>query len=66
MKRIWAQKKTGLTEEFKDEMNHAREKINTLLAKAKEKKDDMDLKLENFNDEIHLSYEHLKKAFKAL
>jgi len=59
-------KKTGLTEEFKDEMNHAREKINTLLAKANKKKDDMDLKLENFNDEIHLSYEHLKKAFKAL
>jgi len=58
--------KTELTKEFKDEMNNAREKINSIIAKTKDKKDDIDLKMEKFSDEIHIAYNHLKKAVKAL
>lgn len=59
-------KTTELTKEFKDEMNNAKEKLTSIIAKINEKKDDIDLKLESFSDEIHLSYNHLKKAIQAL
>ena len=64
-KKIGAQK-SELTKGFKDEMNNAREKINSLIAGIKEKKDDVDVKLGHVNDEIQLSYKHLKKAIRAL
>lgn len=44
-------------------MINAQEKINDLVSKIKEKQEDASLKWENFKDEIHISYEHLKKAF---
>jgi hypothetical protein len=64
-KKIGEEKKE-LTEEFKEEMGKARTKIDSIIARTKEMKEDVDLKLDHFTDEIQLSYEHLKKAIKAL
>lgn len=64
-KKIGAQK-SELTKGFRDEMNNAKEKINSLVAGIKEKKDDVNAKLGHFNDEVQLSYKHLKKAIRAL
>jgi hypothetical protein len=64
-KKIEAEKKE-LTKEFKGEMTNARNKIDSIIAKTKEKKDDFDLKLVNFSNEIHLVYDHIKKAIQAL
>lgn len=58
--------KKELTQGFKDEMHTAREKISLLVAKAKAKKENFDSKLDNFNEEIHVAYDHLKKAIRAL
>lgn len=66
VEKTWNQKKLELTNEFHDEMNNAKEKLTSIIAKINEKKDDIDLKLESFSDEIHLSYNHLKKAIQAL
>lgn len=59
-------KKTELTEEYNQEMITAQEKINAIISKLKEKQEDANLKWENFKDEIHISYEHLRKAIHAL
>lgn len=59
-------KKTELTAEYNQEMITAHEKINSIISKIKEKQEDASLKWENFKDEIHISYEHLKKAIEAL
>ncbi|MFN7013187.1 MAG: hypothetical protein ACK4ON_02840 [Bacteroidia bacterium] len=59
-------KKTELTVEYNQEMITAHEKINSIISKIKEKQEDASLKWENFKDEIHISYEHLKKAIQAL
>ncbi len=64
-KKIGEEKKE-LTEEFKEEMGKARTKIDSIVARTKEMKEDVDLKLEHFSEEIQLSYDHLKKAIKAL
>lgn len=58
--------KKELTKEFKHEMNAAKTKINSIITKIQDAKDNVDLKLDHFNNEIELSYEHLKKAIKAL
>lgn len=58
--------KTELTSEYNKEMINAQEKINDLVSKIKEKQEDASLKWENFKDEIHISYEHLKKAIQSL
>lgn len=58
--------KTELTSEYNKEMMNAQEKINDLVSKIKEKQEDASLKWENFKDEIHISYEHLKKAIQSL
>lgn len=58
--------KKELTKEFKDEMHTAGVKINSILDRLKDKRDDVDEKMENFKDEIRLSYSHLKKAIRSL
>lgn len=58
--------KKELTSGFKNEMKQAGIKINTFLADLKERKEDADFKLNNFSDEIRLSYDHLKKAIREL
>jgi len=55
-----------LTDEYKDEMKNAHDKIKSIISMIKEKQEDASLKWENFKDEIHISYEHLKKAIQAL
>ena len=58
--------KQELTREFHEEMGKAKEKIHSIAARIKEKKDDVDLKLDHFSDEMRESYEHLKKAIRSL
>lgn len=60
------EKKAELTAEYNQEMITAQEKINAIISKLKEKQEDANLKWENFKDEIHISYEHLRKAIHAL
>ena len=59
-------KKVELTAEYNEEMITAQEKINSIISKLKEKQEDANLKWKNFKDEIHISYEHLRKAIQAL
>ncbi|RKS03009.1 MULTISPECIES: hypothetical protein [unclassified Flavobacterium] len=59
-------KKAELTTGYNEEMITAHEKINVIISTLKEKQDDANLKWENFKDEIHISYEHLRKAIHAL
>ncbi|WKL43085.1 hypothetical protein [Flavobacterium sp. ZE23DGlu08] len=59
-------KKVELTAEYNEEMITAQEKINSIISKLKEKQEDANLKWENFKDEIHISYEHLRKAIQVL
>jgi hypothetical protein len=62
----WDEKKLVLTDLFHDEMNAAKEKINSFKSKINDTKDDVGLKYENFKDEVGASFDHLKKAFKSL
>jgi hypothetical protein len=64
-KKLGAGKKE-LTKEFHEEMDKAKKKIHAIAARIKEKKDDVDLKLDHFSDELRESYDHLKKAIKSL
>lgn len=59
-------KKSELSTEFVEEMKNARKQIDAIVKKAGAKKGEMELKLENFNTEIHSAYDHFKKAIKAL
>lgn len=59
-------KKTELTREFVEEMKNARKQIDVIIKKAALKKDEVELKLENFTTEIQSAYDHFKKAIKAL
>ena len=59
-------KKIELGEEFRQEMKHARDKIDDLLVQAKDVKEEIGDRMEQFNDEIKIAYAHLKKAFKSL
>lgn len=59
-------KKIEITKEFKDEMKSANEKVNAFISKIKEKGNEVDMTMENFSAEFRLSYDHLKKAIKAL
>lgn len=59
-------KKIALTELFKNEMKIAKEKITSISERLEEKKEDVKLKAENFDDEIRLAYDHLKKAIRSL
>ena len=61
-----AEGKKDLTKGFNEEMKRAGVKINSLLAGLKERKEDADFRLNNFSDEIRLSYDHLKKAIREL
>lgn len=58
--------KKKLTKEFKAEMYDASKKINSIVASVKSRQQDAGMKWEHFNDEIKISYAHLKKAIKAL
>jgi hypothetical protein len=60
------EEKKELTRDFKAEMYDAQAKINSIKAKIKARKEEVDLKMDHFNDEIHLAYSHLKKAIQAL
>jgi len=60
------EKKTELTAEYNQEMITAQEKINVIISKLKEKQEDANLEWGNFKDEIHISYDHLRKAIHAL
>lgn len=62
----FSEKKLELSEEFREEMTQARSKIDQLIEGAKDAKEDLGERFEQFNDEVHIAYEHLKKAFKAL
>lgn len=64
-KKMGAEKKK-LTKEFKAEMYDAGKKMNAVIAGIKARQHDSGVKLEHFNDEIKISYAHLKKAIKAL
>ncbi len=59
-------KKTELTKEFKDEMNSAKAKFNSVSDKIKSKANDAETKLEHFTDEIKHSFHHLTKAIDSL
>lgn len=58
--------KIALTELFKNEMKNAKEKINSISEQLENKKEDVKLKAENFDNEIRLAYDHLKKAIRSL
>ena len=55
-----------VTKEFLDEMKNAKKQIDTIIKNVNEKKDAANLKIENFTNEIHLVYDHFKKAIHAL
>lgn len=59
-------KKIVLTELFKNEMKIAKEKITSISERLEEKKEAVKLKAENFDVEIRLAYDHLKKAIRSL
>lgn len=58
--------KIALTELFKNEMKSAKEKITSISELLENKKEDVKLKAENFDNEIRLAYDHLKKAIRSL
>lgn len=58
--------KIALTELFKNEMKSAKEKITSISERLENKKEDVKLKAENFDNEIRLAYDHLKKAIWSL
>lgn len=64
-KKMGAEKKK-LTKEFKAEMYDAGKKVNSIVARVKSRQHDAGIKWEHFNDEIKISYAHLKKAIKGL
>lgn len=64
-KKMGSEKKR-LTKEFKAEMYDAGKKINSIVANIKSRQHDAGIKWEHFNDEIKVSYAHLKKAIKGL
>ena len=62
----FSEKKLEISDEFKEEMTHARAKIDQLIEKSKDVKEDVAERLDEFNDEVRIAYDHLKKVFKAL
>ncbi|HNR06686.1 MAG TPA: hypothetical protein PKM27_05165 [Saprospiraceae bacterium] len=64
-KKMGAEKKK-LTKEFKAEMYDAAKKVNSIVSQVKSRQHDAGVKWEHFNDEIKISYAHLKKAIKSL
>ncbi len=62
----WDSAREELKGDFKDEMKTARFKINDIIQNAKDKKEELGEKLDDFNAEIHEAYTHLKKAVKSL
>ena len=59
-------KNPEVTKGFLDEMKNAKNQIDTIIKNVNEKKDSANLKIENFSNEIHLVYDHFKKAIHAL
>ncbi|MBX2914753.1 MAG: hypothetical protein KF856_05690 [Cyclobacteriaceae bacterium] len=59
-------KRSEISENFKEGLFEARKKIDSIIEPLNKKKEETDLKLEAFKDEIGVVYDHLKKAFKAL
>lgn len=62
----FTEKSIEVGDEFREEMKQAREKIKQLVEKATDAREDLGDRFEHFNDELHIAYDHLKKAFKAL
>lgn len=62
----FSEKSIELGNEFREEMKQAREKIDLLVQKTTDAREDLGERFEHFNDELHIAYDHLKKAFKAL
>lgn len=59
-------KKMEINAALKEKIHEAQKKINGIIEHFSEKKEEADLKLEVFKDEIGAVYDHLKKAFRAL
>jgi hypothetical protein len=58
--------KQELTKEFHEEMDKAMVKMHSIAVRLREKKEDAAEKLEEFKDELHESYDHLKKAVRSM
>lgn len=58
-------KKSELSETYTKGINEAREKINAIIDRLNDKKEEADVKLEIFKNELDLVYEHLKRAVQA-
>lgn len=58
-------KKSAVSESFKEGIDEARKKINAIIERLNEKKDEADLRVEIFKEELDLVYTHLKKAIGA-
>lgn len=55
-------KKSEISETYTKGINEAREKINAIIDRLNDKKEEADVKLEIFKEELDLVYEHLKRA----
>ncbi|MCZ2131211.1 MAG: hypothetical protein LC109_13230 [Bacteroidia bacterium] len=58
-------KKSEISETYTEGINEARGKINTIIDRLNDKKEEADVKLEIFKEELDLVYEHLKRAVQA-
>lgn len=61
----WDAGKKEISEEFKEEMGKAKQKLNTISAKLKDKADDVDDRFDDFKDDVRDAYENLKRAVKS-
>ncbi|MFC0264200.1 hypothetical protein [Fontibacter flavus] len=59
-------KKSEINENLNEGLGDVRKKIDSIIERLNEKKEETDLKLEGFKDEIGAVYDHLKKAFRSL
>ena len=57
--------KSEINETYTKGINEAREKINAIIDRLNDKKEEADGKLEIFKEELDLVYEHLKRAVQA-
>ncbi len=58
-------KKMAVSESFKEGIDEARRKINAIIERLNEKKEEADVRVDIFKEELDLVYTHLKKAIGA-
>lgn len=58
-------KKSVVSESFKEGIDEARKKTNSIIEHLNEKKDEADIRVEIFKEELDIVYTHLKKAINA-